>query len=159
MKRLLFLILLVSSSLCQAQRADEGDYVVLRGALLSCVQWSGRVLDVVQIENADPIQILGLPPVYILGLSPEQITRKLEDHIDELTGVEPTSIRIEILKNQAAYRTIVFEYARSWAGLIQGDCASLQPRNRSRQFDWQPPPSIDKQMRRIYRLDAAVGLV
>lgn len=97
MKALLIIALLVWGTSCLAQSAQEGSYIVVRGAVEGCEVWSDRILDVVKVDNDTPIKLLGIPDISVAGLTHKQIKSNLLMAVENHTGKKPESITVKIL--------------------------------------------------------------
>lgn len=113
-----------------AQTAAEGGYIVVRGAVNDCKEWTNRILDAVKIENQAPVTILNLPGFSVVGLNHEQVESKLSEAIKTLTGRRPETLSVEILASDVEYQTIAKEYYTSLALLIDGECPFSKARNQ-----------------------------
>ena len=122
MKTILLIFLVAVSTQCFAQVADEGSYVVVRGAVSGCERWTSRILDAVKIEGEEPISLLGIPEIDAWSLEKKQIKTNLLSAIEKLRGSEPESISVEILESEAKYNTIAREFLFSLNLLLDGSC-------------------------------------
>lgn len=147
------LLLLAWSVLCQAQEVEVGSYIVVRGAVQGCEQWTGRILEVVKVEPSQPVPLLGLPPLDYVGLSAEEISLVLQAKIESLTGYRPRTVWVEVLATDDEYRRIRTDYQSSVHYLSEGRCPNVSDREPGILRDGQTPPSLNEEMRRAYRLD------
>ncbi len=122
MKIFLYILLLTSPIIGMAQTANEGSYIVVRGAVKDCSEWGNRILDAVKIENQAPITILEMPGFSVLGLSHTQVEDELSDAIEKITGKRPDTLSVDILASDAEYQTIAKEYLMSQTMLVEGKC-------------------------------------
>jgi len=71
--RFLIILLLTYSTACIAETANIGDYVIVRGGITGCEEWSHRVLDMVEIEHETSISLIGIDDIAVLNLSQSEI--------------------------------------------------------------------------------------
>ena len=122
MKFTLCLILIAWSFPCFSQTADEGNYVVVRGAVQGCEHWYFRILDVVKIQGPETISLLGIPDIPVTGLDTKQIRLNLVSEIERRMGTAPKTVRIEILESDQQYEGIIDEYMRSLSSFTDKKC-------------------------------------
>ena len=73
MRSALLVAFAIWSNICSAQLAEEGSYIVIRGAVKECEDWSSRILDVVQVGDKDTITLVGIPNVFVKQINQNQI--------------------------------------------------------------------------------------
>ena len=122
MKIFLCILLMASPITGMAQTAVEGGYIVVRGAVKDCPEWTNRILDAVKIEDQTPITILEISGFSVVGLSHDQVEKELIKAIATNTGKRPESLSVDILASDAEYQIIVKEHYRSSLMLQKGVC-------------------------------------
>ena len=97
MKKKLLLIVLIWSSPGQSQTAEEGNYIVVRGAIIGCNKPTGRVLDVVLVDGFGVVSLVGIPNIKVKSLDGNNIKSKLLDAIESKIGNRPESVEVSVL--------------------------------------------------------------
>ena len=114
-------------------------------------------MDAVKIENAEPVEILGLHAIEFTGFSQSEIRQILESEIQQRTGIYPSTLRVQILKTDTEYESIISEYLASLRSMLDGTC----PTNYEGLKSKSPPinRSLDEQIKRIRRIEMAEVVV
>lgn len=105
-----------------ADEAEPGSYIVVRGAIAQCPNWTGRILNIEQVDGEGVVAFLQLPPLEAAGLDAGEIQKKVLDTIEEQTGHRPVTISVEILANEAEYRLLLNQYIHSLQSMVHDRC-------------------------------------
>ena len=97
MRKTVILAILLWCSPGQSQIAEEGNYIVVRGALIDCEGSRDRVLDVVLVDESGFVSLVGIPNLAVINLDGNSIESKLLDVIESKTGNRPRSVNVEVL--------------------------------------------------------------
>ena len=140
---------LFGSVSCLAQEAVVGGFLVVRGAIVGCEQWTNRVLELVRLDSEQPLTLLGMPGFEVLGLNAGEIKELIGDRVEQNTGERPRSLSVDLLRHEADYRLLLNDYAAHLQALIKDSCP--YPQRSTVPFNEQ----IDEQMEEIRRIDIA----
>lgn len=135
MRTRLFLILVIWCLPSYPQVAEDGRYVLIKGALLGCEGWTDRVLDVEQVESGGRVSLLGINDFPVLGQEREDIEAGLLSAIKERTGRRPQTLAVEILMSRAEYEMVVPAYLTSLNYLLDKKCPTGLEKRRDRKWD------------------------
>ena len=159
MRLTVFLALIIWGSVCLAQTAGVGNYVVVRGAVKGCEHWTRRILDVEEVEDSKPISLLNIPIINVVGLEGESIQLLLESEIRKRTGNEPKSVRVQVIDAIRLPREITDQYMFSLKSLFAEKCtadpASI-PVSRKRP---STPDYLEEQIQKLRQLELSRSLV
>ncbi len=159
MRFAIFLALVVWGSSCLAQTATNGTYVVVRGAVKGCEDWTERILDIEEVKDDKPINLLDISNINVVGLEGKGIQLLLESEIKIRTGNEPKSIKVQVLDLIRLPRGIWDQYRFSLFALLDGECPVDPQRIPVSREPPTYPERLEKEIEKLRRLELSRALV
>ncbi len=134
----------------QAKSAETVSYIVVRGAVIGCEDWTDRILNLINVKDEPNPSILGLPSIDVWGLDAAQIEESVLDTIEKSTGTKPKTLSVELIDSEPEYRLLINEYMYSLNNLMRGQCPRQFKKGNNHQR-----PIIDEKMEEIRRQEMA----